>query len=176
MEFENMSRRVKALIVSVMLTLLIAVAAFALLTPRTQTASKNRETVEENCTIVQTLNYTRCEHSVTRRLTADKEYKGCTLEQIQQAYAEWAITSFSPAEIVMSVSLPLYCPDHLVVLPDGAGVLGVYENVYGDGYALKNQLDIPLSDLDEETRESVHLGVGFDNAQALESWLESFES
>ena len=107
---------------------------------------------------------------------ADKEYKGCTLQQMQQAYAEWDITSFSPAEIEMSRTLSIYCPDHLVVLPDGAGVLGVYENKYGDGYALRTQLDIPITDLPENVRETVYLGVGFATDAEIESWLETLES
>ena len=76
----------------------------------------------------------------------------------------------------MSRTLPLYCPDHFVVLPDVAGVLGVYENTYGEGYALKTQLDIPVADLPESVRETVHLGLGFSSAEEIESWLETFES
>lgn len=138
--------------------------------------SRSRETVEEGCQLIQTLRYARCGHEVVRRVQADTEYKGCTLQQMQEAYAEWDITSFSPVEIEMSRTLTIYCPDHLVVLPDGAGVLGVYENRYGDGYALRTQLDIPISDLPENVRESVHLGVAFDRAEEIESWLETLES
>lgn len=139
-------------------------------------ASRTRETVEDNCQLIQTMRYARCGHEVVRRVKADKEYKGCTLQQMQQAFSEWDITSFSPAEIEMSRTLPLYCPDHLVVLPDGAGTLGIYENKYGDGYALRTQLNIPLTDLPETLRETVHLGVGFATDQEIESWLETLES
>lgn len=138
--------------------------------------SRSRETVEDNCELVQTLRYARCGHEVVRRLRADKEYKGCTLQQMQQAYAEWEITAFSPAEISMTCTLPLFCPEHLVVMPDGAGVLGVYENKYGDGYALRTQLDIPLSDLPESLRETAHLGLAFSSDQEIENWLETLES
>ena len=157
----------------------VMLAAFIILTVSgegARPASKNRETVEDNCELVQTLRYARCGHEVVRRVRADKEYKGCTLQQMQQAYAEWDITSFSPSEIQMSRSLAIYCPQHLVVLPDGAGVLGIYENAYGDGYALKTQLDIPLTALPDSMRETVHLGLGFSGAEEVESWLESLES
>ena len=138
--------------------------------------SRSRGTVEDDCRLIQTLRYARCGHEVVRRITADKEYKGCTLQQMQEAFPEWDITSFSPAEIEMSRTLQIYCPDHLVVLPDGAGVLGVYENKYGDGYALRAQLDIPVSDLPENVRETVHLGMPFKSADEIESWLETLES
>ena len=42
--------------------------------------------------------------------------------------------------------------------------------------ALKAQLDIPLSALPEDLLETVHLGIGFGSAQAVEQWLETFES
>ena len=38
------------------------------------------------------------------------------------------------------------------------------------------QLDIPLSALPEDLLETVHLGIGFGSAQAVEQWLETFES
>lgn len=175
-DHEKKSRRIRlAVACALSLTLIITLTVAAVRT-NARTASKTRETVEENCVLLQTLHYSRCGHEVTRRVPADKEYKGCTLQQMQEAYPDWSITSFSPAEIVMSCTLPLYCPDHLVVMPDGAGVLGIYENVYGDGYALRSQLDIPLGVLPEETRETVHLGIGFSNEQDIERWLETFES
>ena len=143
---------------------LLAVAAAVVImiaVGRTQTraAAKARENVEEGCQLIQTIHYARCGHDVTRRVAADKEYKGCTLQQMQQAFSDWSITSFSPSEIEMSCTMQLYCPEHLVVMPDGAGVLGIYENAYGDGYALKAQLDIPLSALPEDLLETVHLGI-----------------
>lgn len=157
----------------------LMLAAFIILTTMgegARPASKSRETVEENCELVQTLRYARCGHEVVRRVRADKEYKGCTLQQMQQAFADWDITAFSPSEIEMSRTLSIYCPQHLVVLPDGAGVLGIYENAYGEGYALKKQLDIPLTALPDSVRETVHLGLGFSSAEEIESWLETFES
>lgn len=155
-----------------------ALVAFAFLALRSpvRAVSRARETVEEGCALIQTLRYARCGHEVTRRVTADKEYKGCTLAQMQQAFAEWDVTSFSPSEIEMSRTLPLYCPDHLVVMPDGGGILGVYENTYGEGYTLRAQLDVPVSDLPDALRESIHLGLSFQNDAEIESWLETLES
>ena len=170
------TRRMALTAVAALLLTALIVAVLVSTGGGVRAASRSRETVEENCQLIQTLRYARCGHEVVRRVQADKEYKGCTLAQMQEAFAEWEISSFSPAEIKMSRTLPLYCPDHLVVMPDGAGVLGVYENKYGDGYALRSQLDIPLTDLPETVRETVHLGVGFATTQEIESWLETLES
>ncbi len=141
-----------------------------------QPTAKEKQNVEKDCQLVQTIHYARCGHEVTRRITADKEHTGATLEQMQQAFREWSITSFAPNEIVMSCALPLYCPDHLVVMPDGEGMLCVYYNEYGDGYALKKQLEVPIGDLTEEMMESIHLGLSFATMQEIESWIETLES
>ena len=176
MEDHDIGRRRAGLLIALVgLAVLLAGGFFALRSPA-RAVSRARETVEENCALIQTLRYSRCGHEVVRRVAADKEYKGCTLAQMQQAFAEWDITSFSPAEIEMSRTLPLYCPDHLVVLPDGTGILGVYENTFGEGYALRTQLDIPVSDLPDALRETVHLGVPFQTDAEIESWLETLES
>ncbi len=178
MDFERdeKTRRVRMWLAVLMGVALVITLIAAVRDSGTRMASSTRKNVEDGCVLTQTIRYARCGHEVTRRLEADREYKGCTLEQMQQAFSEWSITSFSPSEIVMNCTMQLFCPDHLVVMPDGAGVLGVYENAYGDGYALKNQLDTPVSALPEDVREHVHLGVGFGSAQEIEAWLENFES
>lgn len=154
----------------------MAIAVLIGLNTGTKAASGQREKVEEACVLLQTIHYDRCGHEMTRRIQADKEYYGATLQQMQQAYADWAITSFAPTEIVMSRRMPIFCPDHLVVMPDGAGVLGVYRNEYGEGYALQKQLEVPLTDLTEALLETVHLGLGFGSMTDIESWLETLES
>lgn len=154
----------------------LAVALWIGLGTGAQPTAKEKQNVEMDCQLVQTIHYARCGHDVTRRIAADKEYVGASLSQMQEAFPDWSITSFAPAEIVMSCSLPLYCSDHLVVLPDGEGMLGVYYNEYGDGYALKKQLEAPVGDLSEEMMETIHLGLSFSTMQEIESWLETLES
>lgn len=154
----------------------VLMLAFAAGWGDTQMTAQDRQTVEENCELLQTIHYSRCGHEVTRRIKADQEYRGATLAQIREAFAEWSVTSFAPNEIVMSCTLKLYCPDHLVVMPDGAGVLGVYTNEYGDGYALEKQLEVPVGELTEDVMESVHLGLSFASMEEIESWLETLES
>ena len=95
----------------------------------------------------------------------------------------WPALDASDVAIYRSIREPRVVavqPNHthkeMVVMPDGAGALGVYENKYGDGYALRSQLDIPLTDLPESVRETVHLGVGFSAPEEIESWLETLES
>lgn len=161
---------------------LAAVAAVLMLPSRAASpeadtqASADRVTVEEAAELLQTLSYTRCGHSVTRRLTAPVELYGQGLDETAALYPEWKITEFSPALVKMERELELFCPDHKVLLPDGAGYLCVFENKYGDALALVRELGIPVQNLPAAAREEVERGLGFDSSEELDAWLESVES
>ena len=126
--------------------LLIAVAA-ALLWPseslapaqeeQTQSAAADQAArLEDGAELFQRFTYTRCDHVVTRRVTAPVELYGKTLEEAQPLYPEWRITEFSPKALRMERQVPLFCPDHQVLMPNAAGTLCIYENKYGDALAL----------------------------------------
>ena len=158
-----------------------ALAAIVLLPPSEepaaeQTAQAQSISPQEGCQLLQTLSYARCQHSVVRRVTAPVEVHGQTLEQVQALYAEWSITAFSAKEIKMERRLQLFCPDHLVLMPDGAGMLCVFENKYGDGMALVKELGIAVRDLPAAAREEAQAGIGFSTPEEMDMWLESVES
>lgn len=132
--------------------------------------------VAEGAELYQTLTYTRCEHVVTRRVTAPVELYGKTLAEVEPLYAEWQITEFSPKEVHMEQQPDIFCPDHMVLMPNGAGVLCVFENKYGDALALVRELDADMSSLPAAVREELEDGVGFSTLAELEQWLESVES
>lgn len=138
--------------------------------------SADRVTLSDTSQLYQTLTYTRCDHTVTRRVTAPVELYGRTLEETAALYAEWQVTEFSPAEMKMERRLDMFCPDHRVVMPDGAGYLCVYENKYGEAMALVRETQIRLSDLPAAVQEECRFGVGFATAQEMEMWLEGVES
>ena len=76
----------------------------------------------------------------------------------------------------MEQTLDMYCPDHVVLMPDESGMLCVFENRYGDALALVHELSTPLSALPESYQEELLPGMGFDTLDELESWLEAMES
>lgn len=161
----------------------LLIAAALLLTPSSATdelppaqVSAESITPQEGCELLQTLTYTRCEHTVIRRLTAPAEIYGQSLDDVQSLYPTWRITEFSAAQIKMEQHLQLFCPDHMVLMPDGAGMLCVFENKYGDALALVNELNIPVNSLPAAAQEEVEMGLGFSTAEELDMWLESVES
>jgi hypothetical protein len=70
----------------------------------------------------------------------------------------------------------LYCSSHVVLMPDESGILGIFENKYGDAMALVRSLDTSLDSLPESIQEEVRLGKGFDTMEDLQQWLENVES
>ena len=156
--------------------LLIPSAATDEPTPLQAVDSADVATPAEGCELMQLLSYTRCEHSVTRRVTAPVEIYGKTLAEVEALYPEWRITEYGAKLIKMEQQLSLFCPDHMVLMPDGAGMLCVFENKYGDALALVNELNIAVSSLPAAAQEDVEMGLGFDTPEEMEMWLESVES
>lgn len=165
---------------------LLVIAAAALLLPVGSSAPAPEEArsaaageqvkVAQGAELIQTLTYTRCEHVVTRRVSAPVELYGKTLDEVQALYPEWKITEFAPAQVRMEQQPDLFCPDHMVLMPNGAGMLCVFENKYGDALALVSELETDVRSLPAAIQEELRDGVGFSSLIELEQWLESVES
>lgn len=142
-----------------------------------QSVSGGSATVaQEGCELMQTLTYARCSHSVTRRVAAPPEVIGKTLEEVKPLYPDWTITEYGGKEIRMSMNPEMYCPDHMVLMPNAAGLLCVFENRYGDALALVSELETEVGTLPAAYQEEVRRGMGFGSLDELEQWLESAES
>ena len=113
---------------------------------------------------------------MTRRQRLPAELAGMTKDELAAKYDQWVITSFSPAQVSMERALALYCPEHVVLMPDESGQLCIFRNRYGDALALVRELGVPLSDLPDDVQEEVRPGLGFDDEVTLEKWLESVQS
>lgn len=177
-----MSKTTRPLVMAFGVMALLIAAALILMPADTadvpaETTGRARDiTPQEGCEIEQTMIYTRCGHTVVRRSAAPAEVYGQPLDAVQGLYTDWRLTEFGAKLIKMQKNLQLYCPDHMVLMPDGAGMLCVFENRYGDALALVNELNIPVNTLPAAAQEDVEMGLGFDSADALEMWLESVES
>lgn len=163
----------------------LLIAAAVLLTPSAATdplapaeaaGKTDAVTPQEGCELVQTLTYTRCEHTVVRRSTAPVELYGKSLADVEALYPSWRISEFGAKQVKMEQHLQLFCPDHLVLMPDGAGMLCVFQNKYGDALALVNELNLLVKSLPAAAQEEVEPGLGFSTAEEMEMWLESVES
>ncbi len=132
--------------------------------------------VETGCELIQRLNYSRCDHNIERRTPLPQELVGKTRQEVETAYEGWQVTEFLPKRITMARLFDMYCSKHVVVMPDESGVLGVFENKYGDAMAFVQSLQMPLSSLPDSMQEEVRQGKGFDSLEDVEAWLENIES
>ena len=135
-----------------------------------------QQTTSADCQIIQHMTYTPCGHDMTRRQTIPQELAGKGREELSAAYDGWQITSFASAEVVMEQTLPLYCPEHVVLLPDEGGMLCVFQNKYGDALALVKEIDMLLTELPDDVQQTIRKGKGFATIEELEKWLESADS
>ena len=133
--------------------------------------SEHRERIGKGCAVIQTMGFSRCGHSVTRRTAAPEALCGADFSAAQAYYALWHIESFAQDQIAMSRDLPLYCPMHQVLGINEAGEVVLCRNEYGDGMAVKKSCGALLEDYDEETRQALVLGIGFDTEEEALKWL-----
>ena len=134
------------------------------------------QALAEDCAVLQQLTYAPCGHRVTRRLALPAELVGKGLTELSAAYDGWQITAFAPAEVSMSRTFAIFCPQHTVLLPDESGMLCAWQNKYGDALALVKELGVAASELPDSAQDEARQGKGFDSPEALEKWLESVES
>ena len=141
-----------------------------------QVRSDAQLTTNTDCQIIQHMTYTPCGHELTRRQVIPAELAGQNREAIAAAYDAWQITSFASAEVAMEQKLSLYCPEHVVLMPDEGGMLCVFQNKYGDALALLKELDLLLTELPDDVQQTVREGKGFSTIEELEQWLEGADS
>ena len=127
--------------------------------------------VEPSCEIMQTMGFSRCGHSVTRRVRVPEQLTGADFQAVQAYYDLWQIEAYAPASIVMSREIPLYCPMHQVLGVSEAGEIVLSRNVYGDGMAVTAAYGIVLEVVAEDKREALLVGLGFDSQAEAEAWL-----
>lgn len=144
--------------------------------PVSEAGNVNETVLSDEGELVQTFTYSRCEHTVTRRMTAPTELHGKNLQQVEALYPEWRITAFSAAMVTMEQRPEIFCPDHLVVMTGANGRVCVFRNKYGDALAMERELELSSDQLPAALQEELAFGVGFDTAEELEMWLESVES
>lgn len=144
--------------------------------PLAQTGSDPASTLSEKCQVVQNITYAPCGHAMTRRQALPPELVGKNRQAAQAAYEPFRITGFSAEEIEMEQALDMFCPEHMVLMPNESGVLCIFQNRYGDALALIRELEIRLAELPDSYQEELRPGKGFNSLEELESWLESIES
>ena len=148
----------------------------ALLPETEQVRTDLQQTTAAECQLIQHMTYAPCGHSLTRRQVIPAELAGKNRKALSAAYDTWQITSFASAEVVMEQTLALFCPEHVVLMPNESGMLCIFQNKYGDALALVKELDLLLTELPDTIQQTVRQGKGFATIEELEKWLEGADS
>ena len=137
-----------------------------------EAAAESSLAAGENCYLLQTMAFSRCGHSVQRRVALPGDMAGSGLSQIQERYALWQIEEFQSQQIVMRREIELFCPMHKVLAADEAGQIVLAENVYGDGMAVICVYDDMLNQFEEDEQDQLLMGMGFGSREEAERWLK----
>jgi len=139
--------------------------------PASVGAAEQGAKVAPGCEVIQTMAFTRCGHSVTRRVLAPDMLMGADFPTAQAYYDLWQVESFSPDRLEMRRELALFCPIHTVVGVNEAGDVVLMRNMYGDGMAVVQDTGRTLDGFAPDTREELLSGIGFDDEEAARGWL-----
>lgn len=138
--------------------------------PAVDTAEQNAK-IAAGCEVIQTMAFSRCGHSVTRRVLAPEALTGADFAAAQGYYDLWQLESFSSDRLEMRREIPLFCPIHTVVGVNEAGDVVLTRNMYGDGMAVVRDTGRTMDSFDADTREALLPGIGFDTEEEAEAWL-----
>ena len=89
--------------------------AEAMPTPPAASVAGDGQRIQRACQIVQTMAFSRCGHSVTRRVSVPEALVGEDFSAARAYYDMWSIDSFSPENVTMRREIDLYCPMHAVL-------------------------------------------------------------
>ncbi len=141
-------------------------------TPPAASVAGDGQRIQRDCQIIQTMAFSRCGHSVTRRISAPEALNGADFNAARDYYEAWSIDTFSPENVTMRREIDLYCPMHAVLSVNEAGEAVLTRNVYGDGMAVEKTYALTLTDFVPEDRQALLRGIGFDSKEEAEAWLE----
>ena len=139
--------------------------------PPAASETKAEGKIGKSCQVIQTMAFSRCGHSVTRRVAAPEALWGADFAAARQYYDIWQIESYAPDQITLQREIALFCPMHAVLGVNDAGEAVLCRNVYGDGMAVSKSYGVTLDALDEGDRETLLLGLGFDSEEEADAWL-----
>ncbi len=126
--------------------------------------------LKEGAQVYQTMLFTRCGHSVSRRTEAADAVREADFEAVRDYYDLWTVLALSEDSIEMERKIDLFCPMHKVLSLNEAGQVVLAENRYGDGMAILTIYE--NATVQEKDRNTLLAGQGFDSRQEAESWLQ----
>ncbi len=120
--------------------------------------------------------YTRCQHSLQDEMVIDTRHVGLAKEELKFSYPSWEMVEFSPDQVMLTVDIDGYCPNHFILLEE-EGYLVVYRSEKETGALYPVEVThIRMEWLSQDMQEKVHVGLVVDTLEELEHLIENWES
>lgn len=135
-------------------------------------AGADNDRITKDTVITWDYEYEMCKHHIYIDSAPDPDMIGLSFTQLQDAYPNVNIISFSAEEVVLKKSFECYCPEHYILKRSG-DKLAVYRTASGsdklDNYI---NIDIDFEDLEEDDRKALEVGRVFSDFDDLQAFLE----
>lgn len=135
-------------------------------------AGADNDRITKDTVITWDYEYEMCKHHVYMDAQPDPQMIGLSFTQLQDAYPNVNIVSFSAEEVVLKKNFECYCPEHYI-LKRCEDKLAVYRTASGsdklDNYI---NIDIDFEGLEEDDQQELEVGRVFSDFDDLQAFLE----
>jgi hypothetical protein len=139
--------------------------------PAVQVGADN-DRITKDTVITWDYEYKMCKHHVYVDTEPDPEIVGFSFTQLQDAYPNAHIASFSAEEVIINKSFECYCPEHYILKKSG-DKLAVYRTASGsDKLDIYINIDIDYEDLEQDDQKALEAGRVFTDFDDLQVYLE----
>lgn len=130
----------------------------------------------QDCVMNQVLSYAPCGHTVERRTYAPSDVIGLNRTLFEERMSDYRVSEWSEKLVKMSKELQVPCPAHWVLKADEDGLICIYRNLLGEDLTCLRKTYLSLPDMPEADKQTLRMGMLFDDAMGAESYLESIDS
>ncbi len=134
-------------------------------------AGASNDRITKDTVITWDYGYEMCRHHVYVDTEPEPKMIGLSFSQLQDAFPDVHIVSFSAEEVVLNKSFSCYCPEHYIVRKSG-NKLAVYRTVAGSNEQdIYINIDIDFKKIEEEDRRALETGRIFSSFDDLQIFL-----
>jgi len=134
--------------------------------------------VEPDTEIVQKMIYLKCNDEEIIRDHPTSSLIGLNQQQIQHVYSGWSIDKFDSGEIVLTLKVDGYCPEHAnnMFLGIQDGYVAVFRGKPGPRAILKEVTGISVANLAKDDVDELGKGLTVNSREELLRVLEGMQS
>jgi len=135
----------------------------------------NTNNLTPNTQLIFKTYFTSCGHTIDKSVQASSEEADMDEKQLEEKYADWEISAFSPPVVELSRRVETYCPNHFIIgEEDGYITIYVYDS--NGNRTIQEKTDISVATLTPEDQQALEGGIIVDTEDQKEQTLEGFSN